>query len=703
MSGSSWASLEVLTQALNVLGREVIASSRGACLGAVVPEELLRELLAFALVRVARRAGAPREFFVPSPCPSLPTKRFTSRVLCEADQFLDLLDAAPAALAGTYEQLLACELTVDCGAGAFRLTVARATSARKVTGAYYTPAALVRVLLDHTLDPVVAEALALRPDDPAETLLSLTLVDPACGAGNILLAAAQRLAAHWIRVAPSTDADDALRAVLMRCVHGVDRDPMAVALCRFALWRTAGSPTSLITPLTRRVLCGDALLGVPKDFLTEGVPDVAWKTLPGDDREVATHLRARNRRERREFPVRARPVTLPRARALADLWCAAFAWPRRRGSLVSAAPTHGVWCRAWDGRALPTLTRRTVRSLVERHRFLHWHLAFPEVFARGGFDLVLGNPPFLNAIEGSLRTPLLHLQRRLFPELGGTADVAYRMLALADRIRRRGGRVGMVQPRAMLNAPPMAWWRRERSPGGVSHLLVLDDPSLFSGAQVLVALVVLADVPTCHVARTASLSSVVWRPCTVDTDNWWTVVIDGGRAERPGTALCERFVVTASMTAREAYALVPFVVEQAEGQGLKLVTTGLIDPDTLLWGTRRCRYLGRVYAHPRVVVGATLPPSLARRIAAARRPKVLVAGLSTRLEAFLDTTGECVGAVSTYTVWHPEDDVDALRALLKQLHGPEAQAYFRAELGAHAMAGGNVTLRRSWLRGVRVQ
>lgn len=38
---------------------------------------------------------------------------------------------------------------------------------------------------------------------------------------------------------------------------------------------------------------------------------------------------------------------------------------------------------------------RTVMSLAQTHRFHHWELAFPEVFAKGGFDLQVGNPPWL--------------------------------------------------------------------------------------------------------------------------------------------------------------------------------------------------------------------------------------------------------------------------------------------------------------------
>ena len=73
-------------------------------------------------------------------------------------------------------------------------------NARKTTGSYYTPDSLVQVLLDSALEPVIADAIAKSPAKPVEALLALSIVDPACGSGHFLLAAARRLAAHVARL-----------------------------------------------------------------------------------------------------------------------------------------------------------------------------------------------------------------------------------------------------------------------------------------------------------------------------------------------------------------------------------------------------------------------------------------------------------------------------------------------------------------------
>jgi type I restriction-modification system DNA methylase subunit len=103
---------------------------------------------------------------------------------------------------------------------------------RKTTGSYYTPDSLVQLLLDTTLNPVLDEREA-QAADPAEELMRLTVIDPACGSGHFLLAAARRIATRVARlraggIPSAADFRHALREVAFRCLYGVDRNPMAV-------------------------------------------------------------------------------------------------------------------------------------------------------------------------------------------------------------------------------------------------------------------------------------------------------------------------------------------------------------------------------------------------------------------------------------------------------------------------------------------
>lgn len=354
-------------------------------------------------------------------------------------------DMGPEELGSVYESLLELVPEVAQDGRTFRFATDDAVkgNARKSSGSYYTPDSLVQVLLDSALEPVIKSTLAANPGSPVEALLELTIVDPACGSGHFLLAAARRLAAHVARLqangTPSAaEYRNALRQVIGRCIHGVDLNELAVELCKVSLWMEAIEPGKPLTFLDSHIQHGNALLGTTPELMKGGVPDDAWTAIEGDDKKTATTLRRRNKKavegqldlesewsvvtaeEARRVLQAVREIeaaldsdaqgladkearwkalgesaALRHQRLVADAWCAAFVWPKTPGPLAEVAPTNDVWWRLRDreGRP-PDLLVRTVNEIAERYRFFHWHLAFPRVFERGGFDVVLGNPPW---------------------------------------------------------------------------------------------------------------------------------------------------------------------------------------------------------------------------------------------------------------------------------------------------------------------
>ena len=171
---------------------------------------------------------------------------------------------------------------------------------RKTTGSYYTPDSLVQALLDTALDPVLDKTEA-EADDPAKALLKLSIIDPACGSGHFLLAAARRIATRLARhradgTPALSDFRHALRDVARSCLHGVDRNPMAVELTKVALWIETVDPGLPLGFFDAQIRCGDALLGVfDLKVLQTGIPDAAYKPLTGDDKDTARYYLQANR------------------------------------------------------------------------------------------------------------------------------------------------------------------------------------------------------------------------------------------------------------------------------------------------------------------------------------------------------------------------------------------------------------------------
>jgi hypothetical protein len=91
----------------------------------------------------------------------------------------------------------------------------------------------------------------------------------------------------------------AIRDVIRECIYGVDLNPLAVELCKVALWLEAHIPGQPLNFLDHHIKCGNAIVGFARrDELERGVPDEAFVTMPGDDKEIAAGFRKRNKEER---------------------------------------------------------------------------------------------------------------------------------------------------------------------------------------------------------------------------------------------------------------------------------------------------------------------------------------------------------------------------------------------------------------------
>ncbi len=150
--------------------------------------------------------------------------------------------------------------------------------------------------------PVVAEASS-QPD-PEAAILDLKVIDPACGSGHFLIAAAHRIAKRLAAIRtgddePSPDATrTALRDVIGRCIHGIDLNPMAVELCKVSLWMESMEPGKPLGFLDHRIVRGNALIGATPELLDAGIPDDAFKPLTGDDKAYVASLKKRNKKAR---------------------------------------------------------------------------------------------------------------------------------------------------------------------------------------------------------------------------------------------------------------------------------------------------------------------------------------------------------------------------------------------------------------------
>jgi hypothetical protein len=249
----------------------------------------------------------------------------------------------------------------------------------------------------------------------------------------------------------------ALRDVIGHSLYGVDINPMAAELCRVSLWMEAMEPGKPLSFLDHHIQVGNSLLGATPGLMARGIPDDAFKPIEGDDKKYCSAFKKQNKEEARDqkseiqgslFDRESLPwenlgnlsaamlkfVNLPDAtpadirakeqkyaelvrsgayasnRQLADAWCAAFVWKKSKpedGGFDYPITNDQFQRLERNPHDAPAWMRDEIRRLAGQYQFFHWHLAFPDVFQplenidakdskgwKGGFDVMLGNPPW---------------------------------------------------------------------------------------------------------------------------------------------------------------------------------------------------------------------------------------------------------------------------------------------------------------------
>lgn len=331
---------------------------------------------------------------------------------------------------------------------------------RKSTGSYYTPDFLVQNLIKTALDPVIAQKLKDNPQNPEQALLSLKVIDPACGSGHFLLAAARRIANELTQVraqsmlqAPAPELyRHSLHEVISKCIYGVDINPMAVELARMGLWLEGFAENEPLSFLDHHLQVGNSLLGVMDlETVKLGIDNDAYKPQSTEfaefscaTKEVCAALKKQNTAERKQlnkddhvrytalgadtsteiaanafatlnklsatdlenekakqqiFEKYCQAIRLTPVYRACDLQIAAYLCPKT-AQTQHLVPTSYDIARMCSNDLIeansPEMQAKCefAHQICEQNKVLHWPFMFPEAMSQGGFDCVLGNPPW---------------------------------------------------------------------------------------------------------------------------------------------------------------------------------------------------------------------------------------------------------------------------------------------------------------------
>ncbi|MFG1928750.1 Eco57I restriction-modification methylase domain-containing protein [Cryptosporangium sp. NPDC048952] len=371
------------------------------------------------------------------------------------------------------------------------------TPSRRNAGAHYTPSDLAMEVVAHALKPLcyspgpyqTPDENAWKPLGPGE-LLRLKVVDIAAGSGAFLVAAARylgdRLVEAWIEEDPANAhqrdlRQHAIREVVARCIYGADINAMAVEMCKLSLWLVSLDPHLPFSFVDDKILHGNSLLGLVSlrqlrslhiDPPEHVQPRLATLDMDRELRRVIalrTELagEVKEHDPQRSTNAKRRQLALQRALTaqlteIADGVVAAGlklggkpgralddAYADLADAVGKALPPDGD---DQDSEALRQIIDEGLTPIVQtdyrRWKPLHWVLEVPDVMiGHGGFDAVIGNPPFLGGqkLTGAMGMDVRDwFVNQVAGGARGSADLAAYFLLRAARLLRPAGTLGLL-------------------------------------------------------------------------------------------------------------------------------------------------------------------------------------------------------------------------------------------------------------------
>jgi hypothetical protein len=361
------------------------------------------------------------------------------------------------------------------------------TDERRRSGSHYTPRALTEPIVRKTLEPVLKQ---LGDNPTPKQILELKICDIAMGSGAFLVETCRQLgdalvkawSQHGGRPPLPADEDEILlarRIVAQRCLYGVDRNPMATDLAKLSLWLATLARDHPFTFLDHAFRSGDSLVGLSRKQITRFHWDdkarVDQFVFGQDELEKIIERVSAYRREILEGSDFVSPELkrqkldaaddeLKKVRRAGDLCIRAFfegdSAKTRNAKREEALARFGeVMAEARRANFAPLLKLdgdiatfrgevRTGECTEKSVTPFHWEIEFPEVFDRevGGFDAIVGNPPFLGGKRISTVNGDAYLAwlRVLHEESDGNADLVAHFFRRAFTVLRHGGSFGLI-------------------------------------------------------------------------------------------------------------------------------------------------------------------------------------------------------------------------------------------------------------------
>ncbi len=331
---------------------------------------------------------------------------------------------------------------------------------RKNKGIFYTGWSIIRKITEESFEQYELQ----YPQDFQDNPLAIKILDPSCGTGSFLIYAAESLYQHQKRFLKSENVS--ANEIVEKCIYGVDLTPSCLTAVKFRLlcWIISKGNFKidfLHSWTFMNIKSGNSLFGLckekiqfPLDYYTVLSRIVNYIESNSDeffqlDKEsnknwLITSIQTKEAKKGLYHSDTLQKAIMEAEEELNNLVDTFY-----RNLLVNRIKTY------------PRSPPLKVRDL-ENFKPFHWGIAFPEVILNGGFDIIIGNPPYGRSILSSIEKNLLKL---IYLSCSGANVKKYSLNAASAFIERSinllkpNGILGLIVPFSILRVEEFEYLR----------------------------------------------------------------------------------------------------------------------------------------------------------------------------------------------------------------------------------------------------
>ena len=338
-----------------------------------------------------------------------------------------------------------------------------------------------------------------------------------------------------------------------------------------------------------------------------------------------------------------------------------------------------------------------------------WSVEFSEIFKSGGFDIVIGNPPYVDSEEMTKSSPLERNYCSSHYEVAkGNWDLYCMFAEKGIKVLKDGGYFGYIIPNKFLSLPYGEHLRTFFSKYHIKNIRDYSAVPVFMRKNESVNVYPIVII----ISKTKPNKGIYDKMINENDKEYskefrinntieWALKFDKQAALinkiiKKSKKLGDNFAIENSATVAEAYEIKEFIKDNADTtNSFKFINTGTIDRYSILWGVSETQYIKNKYKFPTIKKDIVLK-KFPKRYEMAMKEKIISAGMINRLEFCYDGSASTLSGKSTTMIFNKKQNYN-LKYILALLNSKLYNLVFQSLNKYNAMSGGYINVNKKSL------